>query len=90
MLDPPTSTIDLLPLDLPLRYLSPRSIMSTATTINPARAAESNLSHILGVTGAVHAVAFIIASLRVYARVGVLKAAGKDDIAIVACIVSST
>lgn len=57
--------------------------------IDPARAAESNLPYILGVSGALHAVAFIVALLRIYTRVGILKAAGKDDIAMAACIVSA-
>ncbi|KAK9788030.1 hypothetical protein SCARD494_10039 [Seiridium cardinale] len=59
--------------------------MST-TTIDPARAAESNLPYILGVTGAVHGIAFIVASLRIYSRVVILKATGRDDIAMLACI----
>ncbi|KAF3025013.1 hypothetical protein E8E14_014155 [Neopestalotiopsis sp. 37M] len=60
--------------------------MSTTIPVDPARAAESNLPYILGVAGGIHAVAFIVASLRIYARVGILKAAGKDDIAMAGCI----
>ncbi|KAK5660002.1 hypothetical protein OQA88_13468 [Cercophora sp. LCS_1] len=51
--------------------------------IDPVRAAESNLPRILGVTTAVHAVALIFVSLRMYARLFVVKSAGKDDICMV-------
>ncbi|KAI1855095.1 hypothetical protein JX265_012283 [Neoarthrinium moseri] len=60
--------------------------MSTTKIVDPARAAESNLPYILGVTGAVHGVALIIAALRIYARVVILKAAGKDDLTMALCI----
>lgn len=52
----------------------------TVPVIDPVRAAESNLPRILGVTTTVHAIALIFVSLRMYARLVVVKSAGKDDI----------
>ncbi|KAK0751344.1 hypothetical protein B0T18DRAFT_285450, partial [Schizothecium vesticola] len=50
---------------------------------NPALAGESNLGRILGVQTTVLALALIVVSARVYARVFVVKAFGKDDICMV-------
>jgi hypothetical protein len=61
---------------------------STVATADPARAAENNLPRILGVLGTFHGLAILAVILRVYTRVIVVKAFGRDDIAIVLCSVS--
>ncbi|KAH4260963.1 hypothetical protein HBI81_082550 [Parastagonospora nodorum] len=56
---------------------------------DPARAAESNLGYLLGVTAAFHAVALIFVAMRTYARIVVVKAFGRDDalmLAATACV----
>lgn len=57
---------------------------------DPARAAESNLGYLIGVTGTFHAIALIFVGLRMYARLVVVKAFGKDDALILASIASTT
>lgn len=54
-----------------------------APPFNPALAGESNLGRILGVQTTVLALGLIVVSARIYARVFVVKAFGKDD----ACMV---
>jgi hypothetical protein len=57
--------------------------MSTKTdpvNLDPERAAESNLARILGITTTFHGIALIIVILRMYTRVYLLKAPGRDDI----------
>ena len=56
---------------------------------DPRRVAESNLGYILGVTATFHAIALIFVWLRLYARVFIVKAFGKDDAFIVVSTVSS-
>ena len=50
-----------------------------APPFNPALAGESNLGRILGVQTVVHVLGLIIVAARMYARVFVVKAFGKDD-----------
>ncbi|KAK1753603.1 hypothetical protein QBC47DRAFT_430405 [Echria macrotheca] len=50
---------------------------------DPVRAAEDNLGLILGVQSTFHFIALVFVALRIYARVFVVKAFGKDDICIV-------
>ena len=57
---------------------------------DPARAAESNLGYLLGVTTAFHVVALIFVGMRMYARVIIVKAFGKDDAFILAATVRTT
>ncbi|KAM5352647.1 hypothetical protein ACJ41O_005369 [Fusarium nematophilum] len=52
--------------------------------IDPERAAESNLGRILGVTGTLHVLALTFVGLRLYVRLGMVKAAGRDDWTMVA------
>ncbi|RYN33820.1 hypothetical protein AA0112_g5607 [Alternaria arborescens] len=54
---------------------------------DPARAAESNLGYLLGVTATFHAVALVFVAMRLYARVIIVKAFGKDDALIIASTV---
>lgn len=60
---------------------------TVAATVDPARAAESNLSRILVPVIVVHAIALAIGLSRFYVRVFMLKASGKDDLMMAACIV---
>ncbi|KAK7911749.1 hypothetical protein PG985_014230 [Apiospora marii] len=53
--------------------------MSSRKPINPARATESNLGWILGVTAAFHGLALIFVGLRTYTRLFIAKTFGKDD-----------
>ncbi|KAK3305934.1 uncharacterized protein B0T15DRAFT_435256 [Chaetomium strumarium] len=55
---------------------------AASTTIDPARAAESNTATIIAVVTIFHAIAIIFVSLRVYARAIVIKSFGFDDISI--------
>jgi hypothetical protein len=55
--------------------------------IDPVRAAESNLGYLLGVTATFHVIALVFVGMRMYARVVVVKAFGKDDALIVAATV---
>ena len=61
---------------------------SNATAIDPAWAEESNLGRILGVTALFHSLAVIFAALRLYVRLGIVKAPGVDDLFMVASVVS--
>ncbi|OWY50197.1 Integral membrane protein [Alternaria alternata] len=54
---------------------------------DPARAAESNLGYLLGVTATFHVVALVFVAMRLYARVIIVKAFGKDDALIIASTV---
>ena len=56
---------------------------------DPARAAESNLGYLIGVTATFHAIALTFVALRMYARIIIVKAFGPDDALILASIVSS-
>ncbi len=56
------------------------SSTTTTTTIDPARAAESNTATIVAVVTIFHAIALVFISLRVYARAIVIKTFGRDDI----------
>lgn len=51
---------------------------------------ESNAARIVGVVGAFHFLAFSFVSLRIYARVVVLRAFGLDDALIVVAAVCSS
>jgi hypothetical protein len=48
--------------------------------IDPARAAENNTARILGVTGFFHFLALSIVALRLYTRIKLVRAPGRDDI----------
>jgi hypothetical protein len=61
--------------------------MSSAS-IDTVRAAESNLGWILGINATLHALALIFVGLRVYTRLVVKKAFGKDDAMILLSAVS--
>lgn len=65
--------------------------MATPSTpaIDPARAAESNTATLIAVLTIFHAIALVFVSLRVYARVFVIKTFGKDDICMVLSAVRS-
>jgi hypothetical protein len=54
---------------------------------DPARVAESNLGYLLGVTAAFHIIALAFIGMRMYARIIVVKAFGKDDALILASTV---
>jgi hypothetical protein len=54
---------------------------------DPARAAESNLGYLLGVTATFHAIALTFVGMRMYARFIIVKAFGKDDALILAATV---
>ncbi|KAF2025180.1 hypothetical protein EK21DRAFT_46145, partial [Setomelanomma holmii] len=51
--------------------------------MDPQWAAESNLSRILALTGLIHALALVSVGLRLYARIGLLRSPGRDDIVVV-------
>ena len=53
---------------------------ATTTTIDPARAAESNTATLVSVLTIFHGLALVFVSLRVYARAFVIKTFGKDDV----------
>ncbi|KAK8029647.1 Methylphloroacetophenone synthase [Apiospora rasikravindrae] len=53
--------------------------MSSRKPIDPARAAESNLGWILGVTAAFHGLALIFVASRIYIRLAIVRSFGKDD-----------
>lgn len=55
----------------------------------PGRAAESNLGYLLGVTSALHVIALLFFGMRIYARVVIVKAFGKDDGTMLAATVST-
>lgn len=57
--------------------------------VDPARAAESNLGQILGVTTTFHVLALVFVGLRLYVRMGMVKATGRDDWTMVAAAVSN-
>jgi len=61
----------------------------TTSTIDPARAAESNTSMLLGVLTTFHIIALVFVSLRLYSRFFVIKSPGKDDFCIILSAVSS-
>ena len=54
---------------------------------DPARAAESNLGYILGVTATLHILALAFVGMRMYARIIIVKAFGTDDALILAATV---
>ncbi|KAK3326856.1 hypothetical protein B0H66DRAFT_589376 [Apodospora peruviana] len=58
---------------------------TTPGRVDPARAAESNTAMILTVMTVFHALALIFVSLRLYARLVLVKAPGRDDIAMALC-----
>ncbi|KAI4946804.1 hypothetical protein J4E91_006976 [Alternaria rosae] len=51
---------------------------------DPVRAAESNLGYLLGVTATFHVIALTFVGMRMYARLIIVKAFGKDDALILA------
>ncbi|KAK8054707.1 hypothetical protein PG994_009774 [Apiospora phragmitis] len=53
--------------------------MSSRKPIDPARAAESNLGWIMGVTAAFHGLALIFVGFRIYIRLAIVRSFGKDD-----------
>lgn len=61
-----------------------------APPFNQALAGESNLGRILGVQTTVLALGLIVVSARVYARIFVVKAFGKDDACMVLAAVCGT
>lgn len=56
---------------------------------DPARAAESNLGYLLGVTATFHVIALIFVATRTYARFVIVKAFGRDDALMLAATVSN-
>jgi hypothetical protein len=54
---------------------------------DPARAAESNLGYLLGVTATFHVIALTFVGMRMYARVIIIKAFGRDDALMLAATV---
>lgn len=54
------------------------------------RAAESNLARILGVTTTFHVIALLFVGMRVYTRVAIVKAFGRDDALMLAATASTT
>jgi hypothetical protein len=56
--------------------------------MDPQWAAESNLARILSLTGIIHLLALISLGLRLWARIGLLRTPGRDDVAVVAAAVS--
>jgi hypothetical protein len=56
--------------------------------MDPQWAAESNLARILALTGIIHLLALTSLGLRLYARVGLLRTPGRDDVAVVGASVS--
>jgi hypothetical protein len=54
---------------------------------DPARTAESNLGYLLGVTSTFHIIALMFVGMRMYARVVIVKAFGRDDTLILAATV---
>lgn len=61
--------------------------MSSAS-VDPARAAESNLGRILGINTSFHVLALIFVGLRTYTRLAVVRSFGRDDLMILIAIVS--
>ena len=57
--------------------------------IDPAWAAESNAPRIIAITTVFHVLALISVGLRLYVRLGMVKAAGRDDWTMVASAVSA-
>jgi hypothetical protein len=57
-------------------------------TVDPARAAESNLSWILGVLVVFHVIAILFVFLRLYTRIFMVKTFGLDDVLICLSMVS--
>ncbi|KAK2015888.1 hypothetical protein LZ32DRAFT_601821 [Colletotrichum eremochloae] len=53
--------------------------MPSTTTVDPARAKESNTAMILTVTGLFHALALLFVGLRTYTRAIIVKTIGADD-----------
>jgi hypothetical protein len=62
---------------------------SGVPVLDSAWAAESNLARILATTGAIHLLALISVGLRLYARIGILRSPGRDDVVIVLSAVST-
>jgi hypothetical protein len=54
---------------------------------DPVRAAESNLGYLLGVTATFHVLALTFVGMRMYARVIIVKAFGRDDALMLAAMV---
>lgn len=54
---------------------------------DPVRVAESNLGYLLSVTATFHIIALASVGMRMYARVIIVKAFGKDDALIIASTV---
>jgi len=61
---------------------------SSDGTVDPARAAESNLPWILGLTSLFHSIALLFVGLRVYTRLFHVRSFGMDDALIVVSMVS--
>jgi hypothetical protein len=57
--------------------------------MDPQWAAESNLARILSLTGVIHLLALISLGLRLWARIGLLRTPGRDDVAVVVATVGS-
>lgn len=55
---------------------------------DPALAGESNVPRILGLGITFHALALVAFGLRMYTRLIIVKSFGKDDLALVLCMVS--
>ncbi|KAK4446174.1 hypothetical protein QBC34DRAFT_383597 [Podospora aff. communis PSN243] len=68
---------------LPIPNGTATANFSAPPTVDPARAAESNLAQILAIVTVVHLVALACVSLRIYTRVVVVKSPGMDDICMV-------
>lgn len=64
------------------------SATNVAPPSDPALAGESNVPRILGLGITFHALALITYSMRMYTRIFVVKAFGRDDIMMSLCMVN--
>lgn len=62
---------------------------SSQADLDPQWAAQSNLTRFLALTGVFHILALISVGLRLYARIGLLKTPGRDDLVISPAAVST-
>lgn len=61
---------------------------SSMGMVDPARAAESNLPWLLGLTSLFHSTALLFVGLRIYTRLFHVRSFGMDDALIVVSVVS--
>ena len=62
----------------------------TPPNTDPVRAAESNLGYLLGVTATFHVIALLFVGTRVYIRIVLVKAFGRDDALMLTATVSTS